>query len=268
MAGVSSATLEAWAIPLVGVSVFDHTYAISSCGLRWGCRGRSAGGILLRSRTGSSAIADCLAHLNAEAGIRYGRTGVCHQMANRILHSAGITVAGSGGYILSVSAWGEYGLPPWPELQACYSGATVPTASSAAGGSAGRPWNLSGSSGVHKTPRSGMELTQLTEFLVLAEGALGSQLDQDTRRSLRKIQRDFLRRQAQLIRILDLGVMPPEEYLDQFNALLKTMMDRMRVTLGEERFNIVFGEAGSHPEGLVDRSTFMDAIASESDSSR
>jgi hypothetical protein len=268
MAGVSSATLEAWTIPLPGASFFDHTYAISSCGLRWGCRGRSAGGILLRNGTGSSAIADCLAQPNGEAGIRYGRTGVCHQIANRILHSAGITVAGCGGYIVSVAFWDVYGLPPWPELQACYSSGTVSPASSVTGGSAGRSRNLSGSSGVYDTPQSGMELTQLTEFLVLAEGALGHRLDEPTRRSLRKIQRDFLRRQAQLVRILDLGVVAPEEYLDQLNALLKTMMDRMRAALGEERFNVVFGEAGRHPEGLVDRSTFMNAIASERAPSR
>jgi hypothetical protein len=108
-----------------------------------------------------------------------------------------------------------------------------------------------------------MELTQLTEFLALAESALGSRLDERTRRSLRNIQRDFARRQTQLVRVLDLGAMPSEEYLGQLNAILKTMMDRMRVTLGEERFNIVFGEAGKHPEGLVDRKMFMEVAASE-----
>jgi hypothetical protein len=108
-----------------------------------------------------------------------------------------------------------------------------------------------------------MEPAQLTEFLALAENALGSRLDEGTRRALRKIQRDFVRRQTQLVRVLDLGAMPPEEYLSQFNAIIKTMMDQMRAKLGEERFNIVFGEAGTHPEGLVDRSTFMDAVASE-----
>ena len=57
--------------------------------------------------------------------------------------------------------------------------------------------------------------------------------------------------------------MPPEEYLGRLNAILKTMMDQMRAALGDERFNIVFGEAGEHPEGLVDRGTFMDAIAAD-----
>jgi hypothetical protein len=108
----------------------------------------------------------------------------------------------------------------------------------------------------------------VTEFLALAESALGRRLDERTRRSLRKIQRDFSHRQEQLLRVLELEVVTPEEYLDQFNALLKTMMDRMRVALGEERFIIVFGEAGKHPESLVDRSTFMDAIASERASPR
>jgi hypothetical protein len=109
---------------------------------------------------------------------------------------------------------------------------------------------------------------QLTEFLALAEGALGHRLDERARRSLRKIQTDFRHRQEQLVRVLDLNAVTPEEYLDQFNALVKATMDRMRAVLGEERFNIIFGEVGRHPEGLVERSTFMDAIASERASSR
>jgi hypothetical protein len=267
MAGISSATLEAWAIPVVGAAGPDHTYAVSSCGLRWGCRGRSAGGILLRSGIGSSAIADCLAQPNGEVGIKYGRTGVCHQIANRILHPAGITVAGCGGYNLSVAFFGVYGLPPWPELPACYSGGTVP-ASSVGSGGAGRSRNLSGSSSVYSATQSGKEPTQLTELLTLAESALGRRLDEPTRRSIRKTQLDFSRRQARLIHILDLGIVTPEEYLDRFNVLVESTMDRMRDALGEERFGIIFGEAGRHPESLVDRSTFMDAISSERASPR
>ena len=147
MAWVSSATLEAWAVPLAAPSRFDHTYVVSSCGLRWGCRGRSTGGFILRNRIGNSAIANCLAGQNGEAGIRYLRTGVCHQISNRILHPAGITVVGCGGYAVSVALWGETGLPPWPELQACYSGVTVPGVDSVSAGSAGQQINLSYSSG-------------------------------------------------------------------------------------------------------------------------
>ena len=212
---------------------------------------------LLRSRTGNSAIADCLAGPNGKAGIRYLRTGVCHQIANRILHSAGITVAGCGGYAISVSLWGQTGPRPWPELQACYSSATITKLGSVSAGGI-----VSGSSSVPYASQSDMEQT-LTEFLKLAEGALGRQLDQNTRRSLRRAQRDYIARQQRLVQLLDIEVLSPEEYLDQLAVLLKDMMDRMRSVLGEERFLIVFGEAGRHPEGLIDRGMFMDAIKSE-----
>lgn len=262
MPGVPSATLEAWAVPVAaappGTPAPDHTYAISSCGLRWGCWGRANGGAQLSSRVGSSAIADCLSQPNSEAGIRYGITGVCHQTANRILLPAGITVQGCAGYRLSVAAFRVYGRGAWPELQACFSGATVPSA----GLGRSRSGNVSGSSSVQSTSQSWME-PQVTELLALAEAALGKRLDENTRRSVRRIQRDFTRRQDQLVRVLDLGVMPPEEYLGQFNALLSGMMERIRLTLGNERFDVVFGEAGHHPEALIDRSTFVDAMAAE-----
>lgn len=95
------------------------------------------------------------------------------------------------------------------------------------------------------------------EFMALAESALGGQLDEGIRRALRRIQRDSSRRQTQLVHVFDLGAMPPDEYLDQLNAILKNMMDQMLIVLGEERFSVVFGEAGRHPEGLVDRGAFI-----------
>jgi hypothetical protein len=108
-----------------------------------------------------------------------------------------------------------------------------------------------------------MERTQLTEILALVEMALGQRLETPMRQSLQRIQRDFLRRQARLVRNLDLGIVAPEEYLKQLNTLLRSKMDRTQVLLGDERFKSVFGEAGRNPESLVDRSTFMDAIAAE-----
>jgi hypothetical protein len=267
-AGASSkTTLEAWAIPVVGAAGPDHTYVVSSDGLRWGCHGRSAGGSMLRSSIGSSAIAACLARSNGLADIRYGRSGVCHQIANRILVPAGITVQGCGGYIASVAFWGEYGKGAWPGLRACFGGATLLLAGAGAG-SGGSPGNVSGSPDVYPIPQSSMERTHVTEFLALAENALGSRLDEGTRRSLRRIQRDFSRRQTQLVRVLDLEAMPPEEYLGQLNALMKATLAQMEMVLGKERFNVVFGDAGRHPERLVDRDAFMGAIAAERASAR
>jgi hypothetical protein len=113
-----------------------------------------------------------------------------------------------------------------------------------------------------------MEMNQLTEISVLAEVALGHPLDAPTRRSLQKIQKDFSRRQARLVHNLDLGIVTSEEYLGQLNALLRSMMDRTQALLGDERFNAIFGEAGRYPESLVDRRTFMEAVASERRSER
>jgi hypothetical protein len=268
MAGVSSATLEGWAIPMVGAPT-DHTYATSSCGLRWSCWGRSVGGTRLRFAVGSSAIADCLSQPNSEARIRYGLTGVCHQTANRILHPAGITVAGCRGYNYSVHAFGKYGRGQWPELSACYSNATVSVSASVGSGSVTpRSGNLSKGISVDDTPQSSMEMDRLTEISALAEMALGHPLDASTRRSLQKIQRDFTRRQGRLVHNLDLGIVTSEEYLGQLNALLRSMMDRTQALLGDERFNAIFGEAGRYAEGLVDRGTFMEAVASERRSER
>jgi hypothetical protein len=263
MAGVPSATLEGWAIPMVGRGGPDHTYAVSSCGLRWPCprvKGRSVGGARLSFAIGSSAIADCLSQPNSTAGIRYGRTGVCHQMANRILHPAGITVAGCGGYIMSVAAYGVHGRPPWPELSACYTGASVSAPGAASATPAGNPPQRAS---VYYTPQSVMERNQLTEFLSLVESALGHRIEEPARRSIQKIHKDFVRQQTGLVHVLDLGIVDHEEYLRKLNLLLNTMMERMRISLGEERFNIVFGEAGKHPETLVDPDTFSEAIASE-----
>lgn len=117
----------------MGLLPADHTYVVSSHGHVWRCWGRSAGGIEICAGTGNTAQADCLSQPNSEAGIAYGRTGVCHQTANRILYPCGEMVSGAAGYRGSVFAWGTYGRDPvtrriysplslpWPELQACHT---------------------------------------------------------------------------------------------------------------------------------------------------
>jgi len=120
MAGALSPLLQGWCIPVVAFPLWDHTYVVSSCGLRWGCWGAETGGTGLSYGTGNSIIADCLSQSNSEAGIVYLRTGVCHQTANRILHPAGITVAGCRGYNVSALRYGTYGRRNWPEMAVCY----------------------------------------------------------------------------------------------------------------------------------------------------
>lgn len=98
-------------IPLnKAVSVADHTYVeYVPNGKTWGCHGRSLGGKVISSGAGCETNADCL-YGNDEASIKYLVTGVCHQIANRTLTSAEITVHKAKCYFLSSATYGEYGL--------------------------------------------------------------------------------------------------------------------------------------------------------------
>lgn len=108
------ATLRGHAIPtLFGLA--DHTYVTCLGGYAWPCWGRSAGGRVISTGTGSSAQANCISLPASTAGLVYGVTGVCHQTANRILWPAGITVRRAKGYWASFLAYGTYGtdVPAW-----------------------------------------------------------------------------------------------------------------------------------------------------------
>ena len=123
-------TLTGWALSTLAGAA-EHTYVVSSEGHVWPCWGRSAGGHSVCSGVGDVAQADCLSQVNSEAGIVYGRTGVCHQTANRILLPAAMVVSSAHGARASILAFGVYGrepgsrrhyhpvLNPWPELVKC-----------------------------------------------------------------------------------------------------------------------------------------------------
>ena len=127
---MASGTLTGHALPVVGLAA-DHTYVTSSAGHVWNCNGRSAGGKAICTGIGNVDRADCLARPHSHAGIRYAITGVCHQMANRILYPSGRTVSRARRYLWSCFMYGTYGkdpltgcfyspvLAPWPELAIC-----------------------------------------------------------------------------------------------------------------------------------------------------
>ncbi|MGR0480879.1 MAG: hypothetical protein ACTFAL_05605 [Candidatus Electronema sp. V4] len=99
----------------------DHTY-VSCCPndeKAWGCWGGKTGGRVLRTGEGSTRRANVIAESNERAGIIcYGINGVCHQAANRILITAGITVEGAEGYRVSHALFGVYGVVGFPP---CYA---------------------------------------------------------------------------------------------------------------------------------------------------
>lgn len=102
------AILRGHAVPTLG-GLADHTYVTCQGGYAWPCWGRSAGGRIICSGSGSSSKANCISAPWSTAGLIYGITGVCHQTANRILWPAGVTVRSAKGYWASWLAYGTYG---------------------------------------------------------------------------------------------------------------------------------------------------------------
>lgn len=116
----------------LGEHTWVTTYApVSACppnaedGDYWYCRGEchttppaNSAARLLRSGPGDIEFARLIGRPNdrlESVGLTYGRDGVCHQMANRILYVTGgdhrdpLTVEGVKGYNLSVTLYGVYG---------------------------------------------------------------------------------------------------------------------------------------------------------------
>lgn len=93
----------------------DHTYVKDNNGHTWRCHGDPDGGReICRGTNTEFRQADCFSQPDSNAGIDYFVTGVCHQMANRILFPAGnypgaIKVDKAIGYRGSVDLYDEYG---------------------------------------------------------------------------------------------------------------------------------------------------------------
>lgn len=247
MVGLQKAVLDGFAIPAAVLGqLWDHTYVGSSCGLLWGCFGRSSGGTSLCSAAGNSIMADCLSQVGSRAGIRYGRTGVCHQASNRILYATRpqpATVSLCRGYQISFYAYGDYGLRAWPERLRCDP--------PGGGGGSGGGSVMVGFQ-LNDKDDSSREIKTLIGRANLRHALEKSKVDQ-----LARIHSGFRRTQAKLVSSLEKGELTPNDYFEQFNlALRETMIQNERV-LGHEDFVSVFGEAGRAPQGLIDAQTFF-----------
>jgi hypothetical protein len=110
---------------------FDHTYVYSSYGDIWPCHGRDTGGYIICVGAAEVDKSRCLSQADGEAGIDYSVTGVCHQIANRILLPSSQIVQKARGWRWSLLLYGIYGCEaitrkryhptgnPWPELTDC-----------------------------------------------------------------------------------------------------------------------------------------------------
>ena len=122
----------------------QHTYVETDSGLKWGCGGRFEGGSVV-DEAEMASLAGPVCHARPEAGwapsVAFGDvhagiaivwsleellagsigTGTCHQIANRILEPASISIAGVKGWTLSHKVFGLYGIGDWPEREHCAS---------------------------------------------------------------------------------------------------------------------------------------------------
>ncbi|WP_162560706.1 hypothetical protein [Methylobacterium durans] len=270
MPGSPSTALKGWAISTQRVGTgrpgrVDHTYVTSDCGYVWRCFGRNRGGAQVCADIGDSHIANCLATPSETAGIIYGVTGVCHQAANRILFPANCAkISGARGYNVSLVVYGPYGNLPWAELTLCY-----PRTSTIHGaGPTPSGMSLARADGVpargSPSPRSPMESdvfeTEMSRRiqdlrdLVHAHPAAG--IDGDRFERLVQVQTLFWSRKDALAVEMAQGTIDPDDYLERFNAALAESMDRSRAAIGSRAFAELFGEAGEHPEDLVDPDIF------------
>jgi len=267
MPGDPFATLEGWAVAAANTPRWDHTYVTSSCGYAWGCWGRFSGGISLGSGTGSSFVAECLSQPNSEAGIRYLRTGVCHQTANRILHPAApLTVSNARGYPVSVALFGVYGLGAWPAKTTCYAS----TQSTQIGGTtvagSGTPKVSRGSGMLRKQAYDQAvyqpsddaddgEAVRLRELYALVQLGLGRDLSPAVFRAVAERQAYMRRQQEELVKLLDAHRLEAAAYADRLRGVLESWADDTRGLIGSDDFRAIFGD--SDPPGLVDKDVFL-----------
>lgn len=89
------------------------------------------------------------------------------------------------------------------------------------------------------------------ELRAMAELSLDGGLDETTLTQLVHIQTDFAEAQQELEQQLERREMTPQQYGEALNGRFGMAMGRCRQLLGSDRFQMLFGEAGYNPEGLV-----------------
>lgn len=212
-------TLYGFAMPAQMWPRADHTYVTSSDGGAWGCYGRCTGGTLICSGNGNTAVANCLARPNAQAGIVYGINGLCHQMSNRILYPAG-----------QMHSEREFDR----RVAEIHFGRAEPDDSTAIALDARR-----------------------AEFRAMATAFLGDSYDDDKLRRIETIHVNMLDQQLKLVEQYNRDIIGPADYVDCFNALAFENFAAMQAVLGREDYLKLFGPLPDKSQGFIDRDAFL-----------
>jgi hypothetical protein len=249
------ARLYGHAVAMVGDRT-DHTYVTSSERHVWPCAGRSEGGRVICTGSGSAWLAHCLAGASSRAGIVYNVTGWCHQMANRILRPAGIDVSSARGYRISYHFWGKYGRDAspdgtWPELHHCSE--------------------LEAAAGLHEEgspflsqsgPQRGPLTSVPTRLNRMIDEHLGHDFASDKRVLLSQLAAESEREQEELVSAFQSERITPEHYLERFTRLAGDLFAGYERILGRDDFVRLFGVAPEHALDFLDPELFRQAHGS------
>ena len=255
--------------PLTGPLPAEHTYVVSAAGRRWPCHGGAAGGRPIGSGKGSAELAACLGGADGEAGIIYMRTGLCHQIANRILWPADLRVDQAVGYDFSFTLFGDYGRLSWPELDVCCLAHGMDHLLAAR-----RPRTVRGrlerrASRELQEPEAAYvtETSERDEFaaecvsdlLQLVEQRLGGDLDARRRVAIERARIASAREQFDLLTAAEDGRIGADVYLKRFTDLVQRSFAEIDRVLGRADFERVFGGPPEDALAIIDRDAYARA---------
>ncbi len=237
-----------------------HTYVLSSLSDSWGCHGGTTGGTQVCAGPGSVSLARCIEG-GDEAGIFYLRTGVCHQIANRILSPAGVIIPKANHRPVRASylAFGEFGrndpwVPAdrrWPDRKhRCQSGGAQAALARSSSGQV-----KTGVISSMTEPTANVDPDPRAELSSLIEAGLGHSVDDDKLSALAMMQEHLQTRIGELGGMLADHKISPERYLDELNRAFDQASSTGEKILGREDFHRVFGELKA--DQLGDLSTFF-----------
>jgi len=250
------ARLSGHAVAMVG-GLTDHTYVTSSERHVWSCAGRSEGGRVICTGSGSAWLASCLAGAHSTAGIVLSVTGWCHQMANRILRPAGVDVSAARGYGLTYHFWGRYGRDAsgddtWPELDHCSK-----LEATAGLHEEGTPFLLG------SKPPGGPPPTIPTRLDRMIDERLGGDYASDKRTRLRHFAAVVEHEQEELVSAFHSKRITPDQYLERFTRLAADLFASYERVLGRDDFVRLFGIPPEHALDFLDPEMFRHAHGSK-----
>jgi hypothetical protein len=267
--------LSAFALPLRAPLFLnvrgEHTYVVSGAGHRWLCLGRADGGRQICQGRGDITLASCLAGADGSAGIRYLRTGVCHQIANRILWPANVLVELAEGYSFSSLLFGHHGIGSWPERDLCCRRRGVEhLLAEGSSPEMAKPPRPSGKAKreleepevayvIEPSDREQFVDIRLARLTELLDQHLGRRLDPGKRARVKQVMAAAAREQYDLLDAADRGDVPAAAYLDRFTALLRRTFAEIDQVLGRADFERVFGGGPDQALGIVDVETYARA---------